>query len=173
MRTEDKIAKSLFRIYEGLCKQIKESSESEINAKLDIIMDALGLKEDEEKEVETEKEEVIEELPKEEEDKEDEKKLVIEDKSEEIEESVKVSETKKYKINFMDSRAYATDYDKISDEFTEPNAITFDTLDEVIKFLMDHHIIRYNDIDRLMNADEDKEKGLIYVTSWYEVAKEY
>lgn len=167
MRTEDKIAKSLFRIYEGLCKQIKESSESEINAKLDTIMDALGLKEDEEKEVETEKKEVVEELP------EDEEKLVIEDKNEEVEESVKVSETKKYKINFMDSRAYATDYDKISDEFTEPNAITFDTLDEVIKFLMDHHIIRYNDIDRLMNADEDKEKGLIYVTSWYEVAKEY
>ena len=131
-------------------------------------MDALGLKEDEEKEVETEKKEVVEELP-----EEDEEKLVIEDKSEEVEESVKISETKKYKINFMDSRAYATDYDKISDEFTEPNAITFDTLDEVIKFLMDHHIIRYNDIDRLMNADEDKEKGLIYVTSWYEVAKEY
>lgn len=72
-KIETKLENSIIRIYEGLYRQIKENVETsddeetslkDLEMKIDVIMDALGLKEEEEKEetVET-TDEVIEETP--------------------------------------------------------------------------------------------------------------
>lgn len=68
----DRLENSIVRIYEGLYRQVKENIETsdeetslkDLEMKIDVIMDALGLKEEEEKEetVET-TDEVIEETP--------------------------------------------------------------------------------------------------------------
>ena len=72
-KIETKLEKFVVRIYEGLYKQIKEdvdtseeNSLKDLEMKIDIIMDALGLKDDEEEEKEETVEttnEVIEETP--------------------------------------------------------------------------------------------------------------
>lgn len=72
-KIETKLENSIIRIYEGLYRQVKENVETsndeetslkDLEMKIDVIMDALGLKEEEEKEetVET-TDEVIEETP--------------------------------------------------------------------------------------------------------------
>lgn len=71
-KIETKLENSIVRIYEGLYRQVKENIETsdeetslkDLEMKIDVIMDALGLKEEEEKEetVETTNE-IIEETP--------------------------------------------------------------------------------------------------------------
>lgn len=72
-KIETKLEKFVVRIYEGLYKQIKEdvdtseeTSLKDLEMKIDVIMDALGLKDDDEEEKEETVEttdEVIEETP--------------------------------------------------------------------------------------------------------------
>lgn len=72
-KVETKLENSIIRIYEGLYRQVKENVETsdeetslkDLEMKIDIIMDALGLKEEEEEKEETVEttDEVIEETP--------------------------------------------------------------------------------------------------------------
>lgn len=73
-KIETKLENSIIRIYEGLYRQVKENVETsndeetslkDLEMKIDVIMDALGLKEEEEEKEETVEttDEVIEETP--------------------------------------------------------------------------------------------------------------
>lgn len=72
-KIETKLENSIIRIYEGLYRQVKENVETsdeetslkDLEMKIDIIMDALGLKEEEEEKEETVEatNEIIEETP--------------------------------------------------------------------------------------------------------------
>lgn len=73
-KIETKLENSIIRIYEGLYRQVKENVETsddeetslkDLEMKIDVIMDALGLKEEEEEKEETVEttDEIIEETP--------------------------------------------------------------------------------------------------------------
>lgn len=181
-----KIEKATLKIYEGLCNQISENKNSdekisleELDTKIDIIMDALGLSvsksEKEEPDIEEKTEDIETKDIFKETSEEDNTDHMEEETIDEDEENIETKESldsdntkKKYKLEFLDSREYASDLEKL-----DKTVYYFDTLDELVKFLTDRDFISYKGVDKLMNKDEDKDKGLLYITSWYEVSKTY
>lgn len=175
MNIQDKIEKAVFRIYEGLAKQaIKENASiEELDEKIDIIMDALGLENSDNKEVKIakqEKETKIEEPP------EDvlasQPPIEEEDKTiEETEDTITVDESlnnngiTQYKITLnRDIFGYEGAKEKI-----------FNTIDEVIDFITKKLPIRrisYSDLAKIEQNDIDKSEGKIYTNIWYTITKQ-
>lgn len=185
IKISERLESSTMQIFERLYKIAESASLEELDAKINTIMDALGLEDTET----TAKEE-----PKaSDEEKTEENTLVIEDTDDEqaeskpaeedkevpgtftVGEDLGVAETKPkyypYTITFLDSRGYSTDLDEIKGQFTDTNAISFETLDDAVNFLGSHGFIRYAVVNDVYEADESREYGIIYMTNWYEVVK--
>lgn len=52
-----------------------------------------------------------------------------------------------------------------------PQIYTFDSLDETVRFLANHHLVRQQDIEFIQKQDGRLESGRLCCTSWYTVTK--
>lgn len=175
----NKYQNSINKLSNSLLKYaIKENvSLEDLDNKVDIIMDALGLKEEENKEetIKTEETSSVEEITNNETDKAEDttdNEILEENKDEEVvEESLDVAQKRKYELLFQDSRAYATDLQELKSDFNIINGISFDTISEVINYLTQHNIVSYNGVNNIIINDNNKDRGLLYTSGWYDVSK--
>lgn len=155
---EDILMNAAVRVYEGLQKQVSESNVTveELNNKIDKIMDALGLQEDDTVEDKTEdvitEEETTEDTT-EDEDSLDLSSLVEDNKTEETkedEDEVKesldetVKSAKEYIIELTDNAKYKDWYQNIKDK-----NLAFDDFDSLIHFLYNELPVSYTDINNI------------------------
>ena len=178
----NKVKESLNLVSEHINKIAENTTLEELETKLDTIIDALGLDVTETKDkkeddtIEIEDDVTVNDKESSTEDEEDttvdnkEPSTEDEDDTFTVDESLN-TKVKPYSIQFMDSRAYETDIDKIKDKFTSANSIDFDSLDELVSFLGENGFIRYADVSDVYDADSAKESGLLYMTGWYEIVK--
>lgn len=158
------LEKSVLRIYEGLTKQIVKENASieDIEDKINIIMDALGL------EVEDKKEEVeVKEEPKVEEETEE----IVEDTKEEeetpdtftVEEGLESDNEGKYTLVInKDIIGYDGDKNK-----------SFNNLDDIIKYIEKEIPLRtsYNSFMSIEEKDNEIDNGELYKNAWYTIIK--
>ena len=159
------LEKSVLRIYEGLTKQmIKENTSIEdIEDKINIIMDALGLEvKDKKEEIETKEEPKVEEETEE----------VIEDTEEEkeetpdtftVEEGLESDNEGKYTLVInKDIIGYDGDKNK-----------NFNNLDDIIKYIEKEIPLRtsYNSFMSIEEKDEEIDNGELYKNAWYTIIK--
>lgn len=157
------LEKSVLRIYEGLTKQIVKENASieDIEDKINIIMDALGL------EVEDKKEEVeVKEEPKVEEETEE----IVEDTKEEetpdtftVEEGLESDNEGKYTLVInKDIIGYDGDKNK-----------SFNNLDDIIKYVEKEIPLRtsYNSFMSIEEKDNEIDNGELYKNAWYTIIK--
>lgn len=167
---EDILMNAAVRVYEGLQKQISESNVTveELNNKIDKIMDALGLQEDDTVEDKTEdvitEEETTEDTT-EDEDSLDLSSLVEDNKTEETkedEDEVKesldetVKSTKEYIIELTDNAKYKDWYQNIKDK-----DLAFDDFDSLIHFLYNELPVSYTDINNISIKNASNESILL------------
>lgn len=179
---EDILMNAAVRVYEGLQKQISESNVTveELNNKIDKIMDALGLQEDdtvEDKKTEDviTEEETTEETT-EDEDSLDLSSLVEDNKTEETkedEDEVKesldetVKSTKEYTIELTDNAKYKDWYQNIKDK-----DLAFDDFDSLIHFLYNELPVSYTDINNVSIKNASGESVLlnnVYFTVYHNI----
>lgn len=179
---EDILMNAAVRVYEGLQKQVSESNVTveELNNKIDKIMDALGLQEDdtiEDKKTEDviTEEETTEDTT-EDEDSLDLSSLVEDNKTEETkedEDEVKesldeiVKSTKEYTIELTDNAKYKDWYQNIKDK-----DLAFDDFDSLIHFLYNELPISYTDINNVSIKNASGESVLlnnIYFTVYHNI----
>lgn len=167
---EDILMNAAVRVYEGLQKQISESNVTveELNNKIDKIMDALGLQEDDTVEDKTEDvitEEKTTEDTTEDEDSLDLSSLVEDNKTEETkedEDEVKesldetVKSTKEYTIKLTDNAKYKDWYQNIKDK-----DLVFDDFDSLIHFLYNELPVSYTDINNVSIKNASNESILL------------
>lgn len=179
---EDILMNAAVRVYEGLQKQISESNVTveELNNKIDKIMDALGLQEDDT--VEDKKtEDVITEEETTEDTTEDEDSLdlssLVEDnkieETKEDEDEVKesldetVKSTKEYTIELTDNAKYKDWYQNIKDK-----DLAFDDFDSLIHFLYNELPVSYTDINNVSIKNASGESVLlnnVYFTVYHNI----
>lgn len=178
MNIQDKIEKAVFRIYEGLAKQaIKENASiEELDEKIDIIMDALGLENNDNKEVKVDtKQKEIEDEPPEDilasqpqiEDKENEENDVIE----ETEDTITVNEG----LENSGITQYIITLNRDIFGYNGAKEKTFNTIDEVIDFITKELPIRrisYSDLAKIEQNDINKSEGKIFTNIWYTITKQ-
>lgn len=178
---EDILMNAAVRVYEGLQKQISESNVTveELNDKIDKIMDALGLQEDDTVEDKTEdvitEEETTEDTT-EDEDSLDLSSLVEDNKTEETkedEDEVKesldktVKSTKEYTIELTDNAKYKDWYQNIKDK-----DLAFDDFDSLIHFLYNELPVSYTDINNVSIKNASGESVLlnnVYFTVYHNI----
>ena len=179
---EDILMNAAVRVYEGLQKQISESNVTveELNNKIDKIMDALGLQEDdtvEDKKTEDviTEEETTEETT-EDEDSLDLSSLVEDNKTEETkedEDEVKesldetVKSTKEYTIELTNNAKYKDWYQNIKDK-----DLAFDDFDSLIHFLYNELPVSYTDINNVSIKNASGESVLlnnVYFTVYHNI----
>ena len=189
---EDILMNAAVRVYEGLQKQVSESNVTveELNNKIDKIMDALGLQEDdtvEDKKTEDDtvedkktedvitEEETIEDTT-EDEDSLDLSSLVEDNKTEETkedEDEVKesldetVKSTKEYTIELTDNAKYKDWYQNIKDK-----DLAFDDFDSLIHFLYNELPVSYTDINNVSIKNASGESVLlnnVYFTVYHNI----
>lgn len=179
---EDILMNAAVRVYEGLQKQVSESNVTveELNNKIDKIMDALGLQEDDT--VEDKKtEDVITEEKTTEDTTEDEdslylSSLVEDNKTEETkedEDEVKesldetVKSTKEYTIELTDNAKYKDWYQNIKDK-----DLAFDDFDSLVSFLYNELPVSYTDINNVSIKNASGESVLlnnVYFTVYHNI----
>lgn len=178
MRIENIVDKKIIKIYEGLRAQIREDnniSVDDINQKLDIIMDALGLTTDDNKEEQVVEKE--EETTTEEEETTEEKPdfdaifgKKDEEKEEEVTESLDYKQAK-YEIHRMngnnDFQVYDADKHLVFGEGT--NSVLFDSFDNLIEYLKGK--ISYSDMETLTEKNDQLDHGLLLLGYNYEITK--
>lgn len=179
---EDILMNAAVRVYEGLQKQVSESNVTveELNNKIDKIMDALGLQEDdtvEDKKTEDviTEEETTEDTT-EDEDSLDLSSLVEDNKTEETkedEDEVKesldetVKSTKEYTIELTDNAKYKDWYQNIKDK-----DLAFDDFDSLIHFLYNELPVSYTDINNVSIKNASGESVLlnnVYFTVYHNI----
>lgn len=179
---EDILMNAAVRVYEGLQKQVSESNVTveELNNKIDKIMDALGLQEDdtiEDKKTEDviTEEETTEDTT-EDEDSLDLSSLVENNKTEETkedEDEVKesldetVKSTKEYTIELTDNAKYKDWYQNIKDK-----DLAFDDFDSLIHFLYNELPVSYTDINNVSIKNASGESVLlnnVYFTVYHNI----
>lgn len=179
---EDILMNAAVRVYEGLQKQVSESNVTveELNNKIDKIMDALGLQEDdtvEDKKTEDviTEEETTEDTT-EDEDSLDLSSLVEDNKTEETkedEDEVKesldesVKSTKEYTIELTDNAKYKDWYQNIKDK-----DLAFDDFDSLIYFLYNELPVSYTDINNVSIKNASGESVLlnnVYFTVYHNI----
>lgn len=179
---EDILMNAAVRVYEGLQKQVSESNITveELNNKIDKIMDALGLQEDdtiEDKKTEDviTEEETTEDTT-EDEDSLDLSSLVEDNKTEETkedEDEVKesldetVKSTKEYTIELTDNAKYKDWYQNIKDK-----DLAFDDFDSLIHFLYNELPVSYTDINNVSIKNASGESVLlnnVYFTVYHNI----
>lgn len=179
---EDILMNAAVRVYEGLQKQVSESNITveELNNKIDKIMDALGLQEDdtiEDKKTEDviTEEETTEDIT-EDEDSLDLSSLVEDNKTEETkedEDEVKesldetVKSTKEYTIELTDNAKYKDWYQNIKDK-----DLAFDDFDSLISFLYNELPVSYTDINNVSIKNASGESVLlnnVYFTVYHNI----
>ena len=189
MRQNIQMRKVCYKVSEGLYnKAIKEGVTLEdLEKDIKIIMDALGLSEEEEKENESKTEELDINVDNNSDD------FAIEDKTEEFvdndEENVEDTETKesinesfhiknnhKYMIEFSNNALGKEWYRQISsfvgrEEQTSEKTIYFDSIDELIKFIATKLPVRYNDVDQIYYNDENNTSGRIFSSMYFTIYK--
>lgn len=177
MNIQDKIEKAVFRIYEGLAKQaIKENASiEELDEKIDIIMDALGLENSDNKEVKVDTKQK-EEIEVEDEPPEDvlasQPPIEEEDKTiEETEDTITVDES----LNNNGITQYKITLNRDIFGYEGAKEKVFNTMDEVIDFITKELPIRrisYSDLAKIEQNDIDKSEGKIYTNIWYTITKQ-
>lgn len=179
---EDILMNAAVRVYEGLQKQVSESNVTveELNNKIDKIMDALGLQEDdtvEDKKTEDviTEEETTEDTT-EDEDSLDLSSLVEDNKTEETkedEDEVKesldetVKSTKEYTIELTDNAKYKDWYQNIKDK-----NLAFDDFDSLVSFLYNELPVSYTDINNVSIKNASGESVLlnnVYFTVYHNI----
>lgn len=178
---EDILMNAAVRVYEGLQKQVSESNVTveELNDKIDKIMDALGLQEDDTVEDKTEdvitEEETTEDTT-EDEDSLDLSSLVEDNKTEETkedEDEVKESldetakSTKEYTIELTDNAKYKDWYQNIKDK-----DLSFDDFDSLVSFLYNELPVSYTDINNVSIKNASGESVLlnnVYFTVYHNI----
>lgn len=179
---EDILMNAAVRVYEGLQKQVSESNVTveELNNKIDKIMDALGLQEDdtvEDKKTEDviTEEETTEDTT-EDEDSLDLSSLVEDNKTEETkedEDEVKesldetVKSTKEYTIELTDNAKYKDWYQNIKDK-----DLAFDDFDSLVSFLYNELPVSYTDINNVSIKNASGESVLlnnVYFTVYHNI----
>lgn len=179
-KTSDKLEELAIRIYEGLYKQVKEdnsmSEEDKINDienKIDIIMDALGLETEDKNEEEKDKENKDVDVDIDVQDNEEDTFEIPngeENAEEPAEESLMIGESvdndSKYKVEILDSADldYAGAYN--AQQFNY-----FSTLEETIDFLQKIGALTDKAKANIVENDKIKNRGLIYIGRDYEVTK--
>lgn len=179
---EDILMNAAVRVYEGLQKQVSESNVTveELNNKIDKIMDALGLQEDDTVEDKKTEDVIIEEETTEDttedEDSLDLSSLVEDNKTEETkedEDEVKesldetVKSTKEYTIELTDNAKYKDWYQNIKDK-----DLAFDDFDSLVSFLYNELPVSYTDINNVSIKNASGESVLlnnVYFTVYHNI----
>lgn len=179
---EDILMNAAVRVYEGLQKQVSESNVTveELNNKIDKIMDALGLQEDDTVEDKTEdvvtEEETTEDTIEDDENSLDLSSLVEDNKTEETkedEDEVKesldetVKSTKEYTIELTDNAKYKDWYQNIKDK-----DLAFDDFDSLVSFLYNELPVSYTDINNVSIKNASGESVLlnnVYFTVYHNI----
>lgn len=157
-----------------IVKKIKEGLSSDealddINMKLNVVMDALGLEFEEKeiddkvdnKDVDTDTIDTTEEL--------------VEETTEEeevpdtfVSESIDNEISDRYVIEMLPNAKYKYWYNDVNNSIKD-NKIGFSYLDNVIMFLEDNHIPI--SADTIINADKETDSGEIYTTPYFKIYK--
>lgn len=179
---EDILMNAAVRVYEGLQKQVSESNVTveELNNKIDKIMDALGLQEDDTVEDKKTEDVITEEKTTEDttedEDSLDLSSLVEDNKTEETkedEDEVKesldetVKSTKEYTIELTDNAKYKDWYQNIKDK-----DLAFDDFDSLVSFLYNELPVSYTDINNVSIKNASGESVLlnnVYFTVYHNI----
>lgn len=184
MRAEDILNKKIIKIYEGIRAQIKEDvSIDDVNTKLDVIMDALGLTTDNDEKIVKEKEEeetVVEEEPTTDNNKEEKKIDDFEEMFNEEEDKEKTAEgldykQARYEIQIMqgaqdDFQIYDSDKDLVSGQSV--NRILFDSFDNLVEYLNKRkYSVSYMDMQTLVENNEKMDKGLLLIKPDFDIIK--
>lgn len=193
MRAKDILDRKIVKIYEGLNKQIKENNESvdDVNAKLDIIMDALGLSlennkteensadESNDNENKIEKSVDLDNKPNDDDDKDIDK---IFNNDEDIKNSAddidKVTEGLEYKkakyeiVYTQDNEFSVYDSDKNLVSGQGVNKIMFDDFDNLVEYLNKRkNSVSYWDLQTLIDSDSQKDYGTLLIKSDFDIVK--
>ena len=180
MRAEDILNKKIIKIYEGIRAQIKEDvSIDDVNTKLDVIMDALGLATDNDEKIVKEKETVVEEEPTADDDNREEKKVDFEEifNEEDKEKTAEGLDYKqaRYEIQIMqgaqdDFQIYDSDKDLVSGQSV--NKILFDSFDNLAEYLNKRkYSVSYMDMQTLVENNEKMDRGLLLIKPNFEIIK--
>lgn len=181
MRAEDILNKKIIKIYEGIRAQIKEDvSIDDVNTKLDVIMDALGLTTDNDDEKIVKEKEEEETVVEEEEPTDDNKEEKFEEIFNEEEDKEKTAEgldyrQAKYEIQIMqgaqdDFQIYDSDKDLVSGQSV--NKILFDSFDNLVEYLNKRkYSVSYMDMQTLVENNEKMDSGLLLIKSDFEIVK--
>lgn len=182
-KTSDRLEELAIKIYEGLYKQVKEDNSmseedkiEDIENKIDIIMDALGLETEDKEEDKEENNDVNVDIDVQDDNEDEEDTFEIpneeENAEEPAEESLMIGESvdnekeNKYKVEILDNADldYAGAYN--AQQFNY-----FDTLDEVVDFLQKIGALTDRAKANIVENDNIKSRGLIYIGRDYEVTK--
>lgn len=163
---------SVLRIYEGLSKEAEQGTTlEELNTKINIILNALGLDDtvksetDNNKKTKPEEEPEVEETNVEDvdiiEDTEDTEEVEDTEKKDDVftvDEGMKGNKQGKYVIHFSRNAVYKDWFSKIKNKLNDELELRFNSLDELLKFVESNPVpLSYNDIDKIeKNSKEDK-----------------